>query len=831
MKRLFIAITILAVIHLAADAFTRPGREYLFNDAWRFALTTDTAASLPAYDDSGWRLLNLPHDWAIEGNFSPDNPSGTSGGALPGGMGWYRKTLNVTPDELRDRFILDFDGAYMNSTVFVNGDSVYTRPYGYAPFNVDITDALHPGDNLIAVRVDNTEQPNSRWYSGCGIYRDVRLHRVDPVHIPLWGLHFRQLSAGPDPRYSLETTIANTTDTSQPYTLTITPIDPDGRQLEPIVITGTVGARDTIAAIAEGTIADVRLWDIDSPERYRFNASLASADRQLDSYETPAGFKTTSFHPSRGFSLNGRRMKLNGVCLHHDAGCLGAAAPRRAVERQLQIMKEMGVNAIRCSHNPPSRVLLELCDSMGLMVMDETFDMWRLKKTAHDYARYFDRWHVTDMTDQIKRDRNHPSIIMWSIGNEVLEQGHKASADTLTAAQANFILNFPVDDDVATDTALTNLNAAVARHLADLTRRLDPDRPVTAGCNHPNKSNNLFRPGTLDIIGFNYHDSQFADVPVNFPGRPFVVTESVSSLMTRGYYRGPVDSLMVWPSRWDLPFYDESLACSSYGNCRVPWGSTDEETMRNVMENDFIMGQFVWTGFDYIGEPTPYPWPARSSYFGIVDLAGFPKDIYYFYKAMWRPDEPTLHLLPHWNHAHGDTVEVMAYYNQATDVDLYLNGRHVGTSAMTPERMHARWRVAWEPGTLLAVSRLGDIEIARDSVVTAGAPAAIVLEADRPVLNAMPGDLCYVTARIVDDAGVECPTACNTLSFDIAGAGTIAGTDNGSPIDLTPFKSPARDAFNGRALLVVAPAGNAGTIDITATAPGLAPGRLTVTAR
>lgn len=826
MKRFLItSLTVAIAFIIMADS--RPGREQLFNDGWRFALSLDNNAANPNFNDNSWRLLDLPHDWAIEGNFSPDNPSGTAGGALPGGMGWYRKHLLVNDKDLNsNRFILDFDGVYMNSTIFVNGDSIYSRPYGYAPFNIDITPALLPGDNIIAVRVDNTEQPNSRWYSGCGIYRDVRLHRVDALHIPLWGLHFRQLSPAGD--FSLETTLVNTSANPRKYTIKITPIDPSGKTLPPVNISGSIAPADTISKLTISKIDNPRLWDINNPALYRLKVEVKADNQLCDTYMTTVGFRKTEFDPLKGFFLNGKSMKLNGVCLHHDAGALGAAARRRSVERQLEIMKEMGVNAIRCSHNPPARILLELCDSMGIMVMDETFDMWRLKKTSHDYARYFDKWHVTDMTDQIKRDRNHPSVIMWSIGNEVLEQGHKAAADTLTAAQANMILNFPQLDEAATDSSLTNLNAAVARHLADLTRSLDPDRPVTAGCNHPNKSNNLFRPGTLDIIGFNYHDADFKNVPINFPGRPFVVSESVSSLMTRGYYRGPVDSLMVWPQRWDLPFFDQSFACSSYGNCRVPWGSTDEETMLNVINNDFIMGQFVWTGFDYIGEPTPFPWPARSSYFGIVDLAGFPKDIFYMYKAMWRPDSPVLHLLPHWNHSPGESVEVMAYYNNASVVDLYLNGRFIGSSAMTPSRLHARWNVPWEPGTLLAIARDGDREIARDSVVTAAAPAKIILTPDRDIINASPRDLCYVTARIVDSLGVECPHASNLLTFTVSGEGSNVGTDNGSPISLEPFKGDTREAFNGRALLIVAPTINPGQITIRATSPGLQSNEITI---
>lgn len=542
----------------------------------------------------------------------------------------------------------------------------------------------------------------------------------------------------------------------------------------------------------------------------------------LDAYETVTGFRTLGFDAKKGFSLNGKPMKINGVCLHHDAGALGAVVNRRAIERQLEIMKEMGVNAIRCSHNPPAPELLDLCDSMGLMVMDEAFDMWRKKKTKCDYSRYFNEWHERDLTDIIRRDRNHPSIIMWSIGNEVLEQWTHADADTLSLEQANLLLNFGHSKDMlAIEEGEKSINSILTKKLVDMVKELDTSRPVTSGCNEPNPYNNLFRSNALDIIGYNYHEDWFKDVPKNFPGKPFIITESVSGLMTRGYYRMPSDSMYIWPHSPEKPFFDASFSCSSYDNCHVPWGTTHEGTMRYVEDNEFIMGQFVWTGFDYIGEPTPFGWPARSSYFGIVDLAGFPKDVYYMYQSRWRPDKNVLHLYPHWNWKEGDEIDLWAYYNNADEVELFVNGKSQGIRTPDKDRYHSSWRVTFEPGTVTAVSRKGGKEIARKEIRTASAPYGIRLTPDRAVIAADGKDLSYITAEIIDADGNPCPTADNEITFQVSGAGENAGVDNGSPISLERFKSDRRKAFNGKALLIVRNNGKAGEITIEASADGL----------
>lgn len=832
MKR--ILTTLIAVVAAIVPAAARDSRAVGFNEGWSFHLGEVAGAEAPGYDDSGWRELDLPHDWAIEGDFSKDNPSGTGGGALPGGIGWYRKSFDLTKNDLKKQIYIDFDGVYMNSTVYVNGHRLGTRPYGYISFSYDMTPWLHAGRNVVAVHVDNAEQPNSRWYSGCGIYRNVWLRKLNPVHVAMWGTFVTTPEVSDkEAVVNVATEIENSGSKQQKVGLRTALLTPSGR---------VVASHDTTLTVAPGTasvegvrmrVGNPELWSTRTPVLYTVRSTVSdSRGKTIDEYMTPIGLRSFKFDAKTGFSLNGERMKINGVCLHHDAGALGAVVNKAAIRRQLRIMKDMGVNAIRSSHNPPAPELADLCDEMGLLFMDETFDMWRKKKTAHDYARYFNEWHERDMDDLIRRDRNHPSIIMWSIGNEVLEQWNDAAADTLSLEEANLILNFGHSKEQLAAEGEVNVNMLLTQKLADRVRSLDPTRPVTAGCNEPNPGNNLFRSGALDIIGYNYHDSDFASVPQNFPGKPFIVTESVSGLATRGYYDMPADSMHIWPERWDKPFFNETFSCSSFDNCHVPWGNTHAGTMRHVRDNDFISGQFVWTGFDYIGEPTPYGWPARSSYFGIVDLAGIPKDIYYMYQGEWRPDVNVLHLLPHWNWEPGRVVDVWAYYNNADEVELLLNGRSLGTRSKGPDDFHVSWQVPFEPGTLTAISRRDGHEVARDERRTAGAPAAIRLTPDRSEINADGTDLSYVLAEVVDKDGNVCPWADNQIFFEVEGPAFNAGVDNGSPISLERFKDNKRRAFYGKAMLIVQNAGGkAGTATVRATSEGLAPAETTITSK
>lgn len=818
-----------------------------FTADWTFHLGDDSAASRPDYDDTAWRILHLPHDWAIEGEFSKDNPSGTGGGALPGGIGWYRKTFTVDKADEGKRLYIDFDGVYMNSEVFINGHSLGVRPYGYVSFSYDLTPHIKwGGKNVVAVRVDNAEQPNSRWYSGCGIYRNVWLTKLNPVHIAQWGTFITVQDVSKNSaRLNIRTKIqydaaAQLQDSVKQADGMYVVFDSEIVSLADVVLQSRLmdaegNVVDEVASELqvipacpneveqEIVVKNPNLWSVNTPYIYKVNSILIdkTTGKVLDNYCTNTGIRTFRFDVQKGFILNGERLKINGVCMHHDLGCLGAAVNIRAIERQLEILQEMGCNGIRCSHNPPSPELLDLCDRMGFIVMDETFDMWRKRKTVHDYSRYFNEWHERDLTDLILRDRNHPSVFIWSIGNEVLEQWSDAKADTLTLEQANLILNFGHDQSMLAKEGEMSVNSLLTKKLADMVKALDSTRPVTAGCNEPNPNNHLFRSGALDLIGFNYHDDWFAGVPEKFPGKPFIVAESVSALMTRGYYRMPSDETVICPERWDKPYFDDSFSCSSYDNCHVPWGNSHEGTMRHVKNNDFISGQYVWTGFDYLGEPTPYGWPARSSYFGIVDLAGFPKDVYYLYQSEWHPEKKVLHLFPHWNWAPGQDIDMWAYYNNADEVELFVNGESQGVRTKGKDDFHVVWRVKYEPGVVKVVSRKDGKTVLEKEIHTAGEPAQIRLKADRNEIKSDGRDLSFVTVEVLDKDGNLCPNADNQIMFDVQGAGFIAGVDNGSPVSMEKFKADHRKAFYGKCLVVVQSDGKSGGIKLTATSEGL----------
>lgn len=794
-----------------------------FNTDWTFHLGDVEGASVTTFDDGDWRKLNLPHDWAIEGEFSKDNPSGTGGGALPGGIGWYRKTFVADEAYQGKKVYIDFDGVYMNSEVYINGILLGKRPYGYISFRYDLTPYLNLGEeNVVAVRVDNQEQPNSRWYSGCGIYRNVWLTVTNPVHVDLWGTYVTtpQVSES-EAIVAVCTSVKNEGTADAQIEVVSSLLDAEGNRVGE---TSTVlpVAKDSVVVYEQTlSVASPVLWSVENPYLYTLATEVMVDGKLVDNYETVTGIRSFEFNAKKGFILNGNQVKIKGVCMHHDLGCLGAAVNTRAIKRQLEILQEMGCNGIRCSHNPPAPELLQLCDEMGFIVMDETFDMWRKKKTKYDYSLYFNEWHERDLTDLMLRDRNHPSIFMWSIGNEVLEQWSDANADTLSLEEANMILNFGHSAEMlAKEGAEMSVNSMLTKKLADMTRALDPTRPVTAGCNEPNPYNHLFASGALDIIGFNYHDDWFMGVPKNFPGKPFLVTESVSSLMTRGYYKMPSDKPILCPERWDKPYYDPSFSCSSYDHCRAPWGSHHENTLRLVTENDFISGQYIWTGFDYMGEPTPYGWPARSSYFGIVDLAGFPKDIYYMYQSQWT-DKDVLHLFPHWNWEEGQEIDLWAYFNHADEVELFINGKSQGVKTMPADKYHVVWRVKYEPGTIKAVSRKEGKVVMEKEIHTAGEPAQIRLTADRTEIQADGTDLSFITVEVLDKEGNLCPNADNLVNFDVKGVAFIAGVDNGNQTSMESFKASHRKAFYGKCLVVLQNNGGKGNIQLEATSEGL----------
>ena len=817
----------LAIIMLMAGALSLSAREsQLFDKGWLFTLADSAGMEQVNYVDINWRHLDLPHDWAIEGDFSPANPSGASGGALPGGIGWYRKHFSVNPKEKNKRYVIAFDGVYMNATVYVNGHKLGTRPYGYSSFEYDITPYINKvGDNVVAVRVNNSDQPNSRWYSGCGIYRHVWLKKSAESYITQWGQYVSTTPQG-EVKIKVDAHVAG----GKKMTVRHTILDAAGK----VVAKGVGGETQTLK------VTHPHLWNIGDGYLYTVKSELLVGGKVMDTETTKTGFRDIKFDAQKGFFLNGKNMKINGVCEHHDFGCLGAVVNEDAMHRKLTILRDMGVNAIRSSHNPPAPELLNMCDSMGLLVMDESFDMWRRKKSQNDYARFFDEWHQRDLSDLVKRDRNHPSVFMWSIGNEVLEQWSNAAADTLSLEQANLILNAGHDASTLAHGNELSVNSLLTQHLAEIVRQYDPwgsTRPITAGCNEPDPNNHLFKSGALDVIGFNYHHQWVKDVPQNFPGKPFIFSESVSALQTRGYYMMPSDSVYKAPVEWWLPYTDPSFMCSAYDNMHASWSSTHEETWDVVKHNDFVGGQFIWTGFDYIGEPTPYAYPARSSYFGIIDLAGLPKDSYYMYQSEWT-QKPVLHLFPHWNWLPGQTIDMWCYYNQADEVELFINGKSQGIRKKTvygaqnegdayqkSTEYHVMWRVAFQPGEVKVVARKDGKEIASQTIKTAGAPHHLVLKEtyQGTLAHGTSEPTTFVEVNVVDKDGNLCPNATNQVFFSVekspsaASAPVILGTDNGCQTSLERFTDPHRKAFFGKCVVVIKGKGTlkAQAVDLT----------------
>ena len=785
-----------------------------FDADWLFLLGDSVQMSQVDYNDSHWRQLSVPHDWAIEGDFYVGNPSGAGGGALPGGVGWYRKHFVVDSNHnyplstINSKLFLEFDGVYMNATVYVNGQKVGYRPYGYSSFEYDITPYVKAGENVVAVRVDNSDQPNSRWYSGCGIYRHVWLTQTNPIHVKHWGVYANSSVAKGKGRLAIEVTLENLTTGTVPIVRN-TLLDPNGK-----VVGTSKGVKSVI------NVSKPMLWSCETPNIYKVRTEVIQGGKVVDEVETTTGFRDFKFDAQTGFWLNGKNFKLNGVCEHHDFGCLGAALNEDALHRKLTKLKAMGVNAIRSSHNPPAPELLNMCDTMGLIVMDESFDMWRRKKTQNDYARFFDEWHERDLSDLILRDRNHPSILMWSIGNEVLEQWSSAEADTLTLEQANLILNAGHDASTLAKDGELSVQSLLTQHLAEIVKRYDTSRPILAGCNEPSPNNHLFKSGAIDVIGFNYHHQWVKDVPQNFPGKPFIFSESVSALQTRGYYMMPSDSIFVAPKQWWLPYTDPTFMCSAYDNMHASWSSTHEETWDVVKHTPYVGGQFIWTGFDYIGEPTPYGFPARSSYFGIIDLAGFPKDSYYMYQSEWT-QKPMLHLFPHWNWVPGDYIDMWCYYNNADEVELFINGVSQGIRKKSNHNdplsaisyplcteYHVGWRVTFDPGEVKAVSRKDGKVVCSQTIRTAGAPAKIRLSKDY-----VGRETTFISVEVVDKDGNLCPWAEDLIYFISEGDCTVLATDNGCQTSMermrvvatpsNPYPSAQRKAFFGKCLVVV----------------------------
>ncbi|MCY1722035.1 DUF4982 domain-containing protein [Prolixibacteraceae bacterium Z1-6] len=765
-----------------------------FNAGWKFFLGDDSLAFQPTFNDADWRELNVPHDWSIEGEFSEEHLTQQDGGGLPAGIGWYRKSFKIDERKKDKAFYIDFDGVYRNSEVWINGHYLGKRPFGYIGFRYELTPYLNFGEeaNVIAVKVDNSVQPNSRWYTGSGIYRNVWLVSTGKVHVDYWGTFVTTSDIEHnEARVKVQLQVKNSTPAHEKVTVKVYVmndqdfiVEEEEREVEI--------ASDPYTDEYNFVVAFPQIWSFESPNMYYAKVEIYSKNKRIDEYETPFGIRDFSFDAKKGFFLNGENIKLKGVNQHHDLGALGAAFNTRAAQRQLEILKEMGCNAIRMAHNPPAPELLDLCDQMGFFVMDEAFDVWAKKKMAHDYNDDWEDWHIRDLQDMVLRDRNHPSVMVWSIGNEIREQFDS--------------------------TGLT-----ITPELVNTVKALDDSRPVTCALteNIPDK-NFIYQSEALDVLSFNYKHKDYPTFPVRFPGEAIIASENMSAFASRGSYNMPSDSILVWPEAYNVPIKNPNpdFTCSAYDHVHAYWGATHEETWKMVKELDFISGMFIWSGFDFIGEPVPYPWPTKSSYYGVIDLCGFTKDVYYLYQSEWT-DKTMLHLFPHWNWNEGQTVDVWAYYNNADEVELFVNGESQGVQTKTQDQLHAMWRVKYQSGNIKAVTRKNGEVVLEKQINTASEAAKIELSADRSVISADGKDLSFVTVKVLDKGGNLVPNANNLVQFEIEGCGFIAGVDNGYQASHEPFKAKERLAFNGMCLAIVQAQNEVGTIRLKATSSGL----------
>jgi beta-galactosidase len=787
------------------------------------------------YDDSGWRKLDLPHDWGVEGPFKQEYPNDT--GKLPWwGIAWYRKHFVLPATDAGRRITLELDGAMANSLVWLNGQFVGGWPYGYASYTLDLTPYAKPGEaNILAIRLDNPTD-SSRWYPGGGIYRNVWLTKTGAVHVAQWGTIITTPQATTQAA-QVSVQVLTDNDTAQVATVNLSTelfaLDAAGQKSTTPVATSTalpvtITAGRQASATQTLRVAQPQLWSVAHPNRYVAVTTLTQNGHVIDRIETPFGIRTVAFDANRGFVLNGEIVPLHGVCNHHDLGALGTAINVRALERQLEILRAMGCNAIRTSHNPPAPELLDLCDRMGFLVMDEAFDCWAKGKNRNDYHVLFPDWHEPDLRALVRRDRNHPSVVMWSIGNEVIEQWGPDSQE----------------------------GWKLAARLAGIVREEDRTRPVSGAFNGEQSGYNGYQ-HVLDAMGYNYRIREYARFRTINPAIPLFGAETASALSSRGVYFFPISDNRLDPvSRADFQV-------SSYDLYSADWASPPDWEWRAADAAPGYAGEFVWTGFDYLGEPTPYnadltnllnysnpaekerqaklladlgrvPSPSRSSYFGIIDLAGFPKDRYYFYQARWRPELPMAHLLPHWTWPDrvGQVTPVHAY-TSGDEAELFLNGKSLGRKKLAPGEYRLRWDdVKYTPGEMRLIAYKGGARWAEAVQRTAGPAARLKLMPDRREIAADGRDLSFVAVRIEDADGVLAPRAANRVAFEITGPGEIVATDNGDPTSFESFQAKERAAFNGLVLVVVRTRpGAPGPIKLTAKSPGLPPAEIEITAK
>lgn len=806
-------------------------------------LAANVPFTQPGFDDSAWRKLDLPHDWAIEGPFKQEY-RGRTGKLNYTGPVWYRKHLTLPASDEGRRIYLDIDGAMSYATVWLNGLFVGGWPYGYSSFRLDLTPYAKPGsDNVLSIRLDNPDN-NSRWYPGAGIYRNVWLVKTNPVHVGQWGTDITTPQVSAEAATVTAKVTIDNQGTIPIQALVKTHILFAGKPVTDLPAqTVELPAGGSAVAAAEVIVAKPQLWDTTTPNLYTAVTTVEVAGKVVDRYETVFGIRSIAFTADDGFHLNGKRVQLYGVCNHHDLGALGSAFNTRAAERQLEILQEMGVNALRTAHNPPAPELLDLCDAMGILVINEAYDSWKLPKVKNGYSELFDDWHEQDLRALIRRDRNHPSVVMWSLGNEVKE---------LTDAV---------------------VGPAIGARLTAIAHEEDTTRPTSLGSNKPEASYNGIQK-SVDVMGQNYQRGDYAEFRIKNPTIPLVASETTSAVSSRGEYffqtpeqvaaqntasdrpekRGGRNTTEPKPPAAISSVKTEGRAdfqISSYDLYGPAWVITPDEEFAALEKNPHVAGQFVWTGFDYIGEPTPYnkdstnllnftdpkeraqmakemeelskisP-PSRSSYFGIVDLAGFKKDRYYLYQAHWRPELPMVHVLPHWTWPERVGLGVPVFlYTTGDEAELFLNGKSLGRKKKAQYEYRLRWDdVIYEPGEIKAVAYKNGKEWATEVIKTAGPATALTLDADRANIAADRKDLSFVTVTIRDQAGTMVPRSKNLVSFTLSGPGEIVATDNGDATSHASFQSPNIKAYNGLALAIVRATGP-GKIKLTAKAVGL----------
>lgn len=806
--KVFLVTGLLCFLNLAKSFAAPQGRQrFLMDRNWKFSQTDTVGAIEYGFNDNKWRSLNLPHDWSIEGEFKENAATGGGGGYLPSGIGWYRKHFVLPVSPAGKAVWIEFDGVYMNSDVWINGHHLGHYPNGYMSFYYDISSFIKRGGNIITVRVDNSFQPNTRWYSGSGIYRHVWLNISNALHVAQWGTLITTPAVNTtSSTVAVAITLDNKNPVSKNVSLRSVVKDEAGNAVATSLSTVTAKAGGQVTVEQSIIVPSPKLWSTATPVMYTLQAMIIENGVTTDEISTPFGIRQIYYDRDKGFLLNGKHVKLNGVCIHHDAGSVGAAVPEAMWIRRLQVLKAMGCNAIRTSHNPVAPEFLDLCDRMGFLVQDEVFDEWKIGKVKYGYNNYFNEWWQKDATAFIRRDRNHPSVVMWSAGNEIREQRSPTGHELL-------------------------------KQLIDLFHTEDPTRPVTTGNDliaADDGKATLSWLNLLDIVGYNYVDrwherrELFYDIDRHdHPEWKMTGTESVSIPGMRGNYfgsgPGTIDSSIIKP-----------LNMASLVRAEQLW--------KFVAVHDYVIGDFMWTGIDYLGEAR---WPNKQSSSGVIDLCGFPKDGYYFYQSQWT-STPMIHLFPHWNWKgrEGKIIPVMAFTNCDT-VELFVNGKSFGMKSISFPRqgnsgawnrydsplvntttgdLHLSWDVPFEAGVLKAVGRKGGRIVVQEELRTTGIPSAIRLVANRERIKSGMQNVAHIRVEIIDENGNIIPDADLPVQLSVEGDGMLIGFDNGNPRDHDPMKSNQRKTFNGLALAVVQSTGKAGSIRIKATSKGLKEG-------